>query len=68
MPNNNFINLLTKLSEALISGGKKNEKAGYKPVNAYFAYKMPNVIRLLFAVVCYGKLWVIMANCVPVAA
>lgn len=33
MPNNNFINLLTKLSEALISGGKKDEKAGYKPVN-----------------------------------
>ncbi len=33
MPNNNFINLLSKLSEALLSSGQKNEKAGYKPVN-----------------------------------
>ncbi len=36
MANNDFFNLLTKLSEAILSKPKNREKSGNKPVNASF--------------------------------
>lgn len=36
MANNDFFNLLTKLSEAILSKPKNAEKSGNKPVNSLF--------------------------------
>lgn len=37
MANNDFFNLLTKLSEAILSKPKNSGKSGNKPVNASFS-------------------------------
>lgn len=42
MASNNFINLITKLSEALLTGSQKSEKSGYKPENASKTRQSPD--------------------------